>query len=146
MRSAFWFVAVVAAVALAAPPLSARDDKKKDEEAKGQIPQETRKRIQQKKIEFGAVILEVTQGGPATNGREQPKDKGDVIILEEGDIITHVDGKEVRTAADYYKLMDGNGERKITIIDVQDNKPKTNYFKPKNGKFGVKFEVISSVG
>jgi S1-C subfamily serine protease len=145
MRPAPWCLAIVAALALLAPRLYAADDKK-DEEAKGKLSQETRKRIQEKKFTFGAVILEVTADGPATKGREKPKDAGDIVMLEEGDIITHVDGKEVKTADDFYKLMGGGGEKKITVINVQDNKPISSYFKPKGGKLGIKFEMISTVG
>ena len=52
--------------------------------------------------------------------REKPKGEGDVVILEEGDVITHVDGKEIKTAADYYKQMGGNDEKKVTVVNVND--------------------------
>ncbi len=150
MRWTSWCVAVLAVVVFGLPHLHARDDKpaakkdsKKDEEVKGKIPDAIKKTIEKDKIQFGIVLVGVTAGGPATNGREKPKGEGDVIILEEGDIITHIDGKEVRTAADYYKLMGGNDEKKVTVIDVNTGKPVTDYFKPKDGQLEIKFEVVT---
>jgi hypothetical protein len=159
MRWTIWCGAVAAVVVLGYVPVQARDDKpdakkeakkdedkkdgKKDEELKGKIPEAIRKKIQKNKVQFGIVLLEVTADGPATKGREKPKGEGDVILLEEGDIITHVEGKEIKSAAEYYKLLSGNEEKKLTIIDVNTGKSITDYFKPKDGRLDVKFEVIT---
>jgi S1-C subfamily serine protease len=116
---------------------------KKDEEAKGKIPEEQRKKIRENKIKFGVVVIEVTADGPATKGHEKAGGGGDTILLEEGDIITHVDGKEVKSAADYYKLMSGKDEKKITVIDINTGKSVSDYFTPDDGKLGVVFEVIA---
>jgi hypothetical protein len=116
---------------------------KKDKEVKGKIDEAMRKKIRENKVTFGVVLIEVTADGPATKGREKPGGAGDVILLEEGDIITHVDGKEVKTAADYHKLMSGKDEKKITVIDINTGKPVTDYFKPEDGKLGIVFEVIA---
>ena len=129
-------------ISLSHSPTSLSD--KKDEEAKGKITEAVRKKLKDNKVTFGVVLLEVTTGGPATQGSEKPKGEGDQSSMEEGDIITHVDGKEIKTAADYYKLMSGNDEKKLTIIDVNTDKPVMFYFKPKDGKLGVKFEVIAA--
>jgi hypothetical protein len=126
-----------------------KPDAAKDEEVMGKMA-ESQKRLQDRKarteptkIRSGVYILEVTAGGPATSGREKPNDAGDIIMLEEGDIITHIDGKEVRTAADYYKLMSGNKEKKITVIDMNTDKEMTDYFKPVDGQLMIKFEIIT---
>jgi S1-C subfamily serine protease len=157
MRLPPWSVAVAALAAFGLCLTQAGDEKqdakkpgetkgkveaKKDEEAKGKIPEAVRKQILKNKIEYGVVLVGVTAGGPATTGREKPKGEGDIVMLEEGDIITHVDGKEIKSAADYYKLMSGNDEKKLTVIDVNTGKPVTDYFKPEDGKLGIVFEVI----
>ena len=116
---------------------------KKDEEVKGKIPEEQRKKSRENKVKFGVVIIEVTADGPATKGHEKPGGGGDGIMLEEGDIITHVDGKEVKSAGDFHKLMSGKDEKKLTVIDINTGKSVSDYFKPDDGKLGVVFEVIA---
>jgi S1-C subfamily serine protease len=142
MRMAFRSAAVAALLAVVLAQLQAREPKQ-DDEAKGKIPETARKIIAESKIRHGVVVVEVTAGGPATSGREKPKGEGDVIILEPGDIITHVDGKEIKTSADYHKLMSGNDEKKITVIDVNTGKPIVDYFKPQDGRLLITFEVIT---
>jgi PDZ domain-containing secreted protein len=139
-------LAVVTLVALGLPQLQARESKKKDEEAKGKIPEEVRKRIQEHKYKFGAVLIEVASDGASQEGHEKTDGEGGTIMLEEGDIITHIDGKEVKTAEDFYKLMKGDKEKKLTVIDKNTDQTVSGYFKPKEGKLGVKFEVIATVG
>jgi hypothetical protein len=154
MRLASWCFAVAAVVSLGLPQLQADEGKKdekteakKDKEVKGKIPAELRKKIQENKVTHGVVIIEVTAGGASQMGREKPKGEGDVILLEEGDIITHVDGKEIKTADDYHKLISGKDEKKITVIDVNTGKSVTDYFKPNDGTLEIVFEVIApSVG
>jgi S1-C subfamily serine protease len=148
MRSAARFCTVVAILALGLAQLQARDEKKeekkadakKDEQVKGKIPEDVRKRIEEKKIAHGVVIIEVTPDGPATAGRNED---GQQVLLEKGDIITKVNDKAVKTADDFYKLMGGNDERKVIVIDVNTGDSQTIFFKPKDGLFGVKFEVIT---
>jgi S1-C subfamily serine protease len=142
MRLATWSCALVALVALCLPQARA-DETKKDEEAKGKIPEATRKKLEHNKVTFGAFLLDVAAGSPATDGSEKGKGTGGWVCLEKGDIITHIDGKPVRTAADYHKLMSGNDERKITVIDVNSDVPTTYFFKPKAGCLGIKFEIIT---
>ncbi len=120
--------------------------KEKDKEVKGKIPPELRKKIQDKKVAFGAVVIELTADGASQHGHEKAKEGGDTVMLEEGDIITHVDGKEIKSAEDYHKLMSGKEERKLTIIDINTGKPNVFFFKPNDGRLEIVFEAISSVG
>jgi hypothetical protein len=39
--------------------------------------------------------------------------------------------------------MTGNDEKKCTVIDVNTGDEQTLFFKPRGGKLGVKFEVIT---
>jgi S1-C subfamily serine protease len=157
MRLTPWFCAAVAFAVLILPRAyvqaartdddakakeEGKKDEKKDKEVKGKIPEAVKKQLQDNKVTFGVVLIEVTAGGPAVGGHEKTKCQGDTVMMEEGDVITHVDGKEIKTAADYYKAMSGNDEKKLTIIDVNTGKPVTDFFKPKDGKLGIVFEVI----
>jgi S1-C subfamily serine protease len=159
MRLASFCIAIAVFVSFGLPQLQSGEEKKgakpseekkdskpeakKDSEAKGKIPEAAQKIIKENKVLHGVVVIEVTVDGPSQMGREKPKDAGDVIMLEEGDIITHVDGKEIKTAADYHKLMSGNEEKKVTVIDVNSGKSITDYFKPKEGRLEIVFEVIT---
>jgi S1-C subfamily serine protease len=142
---------LVALLPLAAdePKRDGKAETPKDEQLTGKIA-ESQKRLRDRKVRSeptkimtGVYILEVTAGGPATAGREKPKDAGDIVMLEEGDIITHIDGKQVKTAEEYYKLMSGSGEKKITVVDVNTDKTIVNYFKPVDGQLMIKFEILS---
>jgi S1-C subfamily serine protease len=156
MRTTTWCCIAAAILALGLVQAGAQETKKEgkpatktDEEANGKIAESQKKllarqvRSEVTKINSGVYILDVTAGGPAMSGREKPKGGGDVIMLEEGDIITHINGKEVKTAADYHKLMSGNDEKKLTVIDVNSDKPIIDYFKPQDGRLMIKFEIIS---
>jgi S1-C subfamily serine protease len=160
MRLAPWFIATVAFAVLISPASFVRatgaddeakgktEDKKgekKDTEVKGKIPDSIKKQIQDNKVSYGVVLIEVQAGGPAVNGHEKAKGEGDTVMLEEGDIITHVDGKEIKTAADFHKAMSSNDEKKLTVIDQNTGKTAPNpfYFKPKDGKLGIVFEMIA---
>ncbi len=148
MRSAARLCAVAAVLALAAAQLQAREEKKeekkadakKDEQVKGKIPDDVRKSIEDKKIAHGIVLIEVIADGAATNGRN---DGGEPVLLEKGDMILKVNGKEIKTAEDFHKAMAGNDEKKCLVIDVNTGDEQTLFFKPKDGKLGVKFEVIT---
>src|SRR5579885_3923046 len=51
-------------------------------------------------LKFGAVIVEVTKDSPAMKGSLQ-KGGEPGLQLEKGDVITHIGGKEVKSAKDY---------------------------------------------
>jgi C-terminal processing protease CtpA/Prc len=62
----------------------------------------------------GFNIEEVEEGGPATQLT------GAGTMLEKGDIITHVDGKAVKSAADYAKAMNGASDHAQVKLRVRD--------------------------
>jgi S1-C subfamily serine protease len=59
------------------------------------------------KVERGAMVIEVTQGGPAEKaglrGGNRQVQVGNVVILVGGDVITRVDQSEVKDADDLIK-------------------------------------------
>jgi len=156
MHSKSLYYAIAALFALGLLHLQADEPKKndkpaakKDEEVTGKIMESQKKlrdrnvRSDYTKVRHGVYILEVTTGGPAMTGHERSKNGGDIVMLEEGDIITHIDGKPVKAAEDYYKLIKGNDEKKLTVIDVNTDKAIEDYFKPVDGQLMIKFEIVT---
>jgi S1-C subfamily serine protease len=151
MRLATWCLVAAAFVWLGLPYLQSGEDKKdakpeakKDSEVKGKIPEEIRKKIKESKLTQGVVIIEVTADGAAHKGHEKANGGGETVLLEEGDIITQIDGKDVKSAEDYHKLMKGKEEKKLTVVDVNTGKPVTVYFTPKDGCLEITFEVVAT--
>jgi S1-C subfamily serine protease len=153
MRLATWCLVAAAFVWLGQPYLqSAEDNKdkdakteaKKDTEVKGKIPEEIRKKLKDAKVTQGVVLIEVTADGAAQKGHEKANGGGETVLLEEGDVISQIDGKDVKTAEDYHKLMKGKDEKKLTVINVNDGKPVTAYFTPKDGRLEITFEVVAT--
>jgi S1-C subfamily serine protease len=62
----------------------------------------------------GFHMEEIEDGGPATHLT------GAGTSLEKGDIITHVDGKPVKSAADYAKAMNGAADHAQVKLRVKD--------------------------
>jgi hypothetical protein len=89
---------------------------------------------------YGMRVTKVFPDTPATNGGTMPGGKGNRVILEPGDIITHINGAPVKGFTDYYELMHGNNEKCVTVIDWKDQAVYNDYFRPKGGRIGIKIE------
>jgi S1-C subfamily serine protease len=73
----------------------------------------------------GFRLQEVTEGGPAMR-LTTIGDGGQPAELEKGDIVVEVDGKKIRSAADYVAALDGakDAEKvRIKVIDINTNMP-----------------------
>src|SRR5262249_25068523 len=114
MRLATWCLVAAAFLWLGLASLQAGGDKKddqdakpeakKDTEVKGKIPEDIRKKLKAAKVTQGVVLIEVTADGAAQKGHQKANGGGETVLLEEGDVITQIDGKDVKTADDYHKL------------------------------------------
>jgi S1-C subfamily serine protease len=92
-------------------------------------------------VKAGAVIVDVTEGGPATKGsldKEGTMQAG----LEKGDTIVKVDGKEIKSAKDYHDSMKGDEQKELTVVDQKTGQEVKAYFKPSKGALGIKFYII----
>lgn len=90
---------------------------------------------------FGAVVVSVTEGGPATKGSTD-KEGTSAAELEKEDVITQIDGKDIKSAKDYYELMKGETQKELTVIDQRTGSEEKGYFKPEKGALGIKFYII----
>lgn len=70
------------------------------------------------------------------------KEEARPAALEKGDVVTHVNGKEVKSAKDYRDLMKGDDQKELTVVDKSSGDKVTAYFKPEKGALGIKFYII----
>jgi putative serine protease PepD len=79
-------------------------------------------------IEKGAMVVEVTPGGPADKaglkGGNRQVQIGNILITVGGDIITHVDQKEVKNAEELIRTVrEKNIGDTVTLKTIRDGKP-----------------------
>src|SRR5580658_7833579 len=74
------------------------DEKDKDAKRDGEVKELGD--VKAPTVKAGAVIMNVTEDGPATKG-SLDKEGNQAAALEKGDVITKVNGKEIKSAKDY---------------------------------------------
>jgi hypothetical protein len=127
------------------PWLDSRSSKDEDEIADDLVVERSevpRKALPPNRLIKGARIDKVLKDTPATGGSTKPGKKGNRVVLEEGDIITHINGEPVNSVKDYHELMRGSNEKKLTVIDWRKKKAYHDYFKPRNGLIGIRFQMV----
>jgi hypothetical protein len=90
----------------------------------------------------GVRIDKVFEKAPATDGSTRPGKKGNRVVLEKGDIITHINGAALNSTKDYLELMRGNKEKRLTVIDWRKKTAHNGYFRPKDGRLGIKIQMV----
>jgi S1-C subfamily serine protease len=90
----------------------------------------------------GVKVLYVHPGSPATRGRTE--NPGEVVQLEAGDIITHINGVKINTRQDYCRAMAGNNWKKLTVIDKQTGSTVQAWFRPVNRRIGFEGKIVES--
>jgi hypothetical protein len=93
----------------------------------------------------GAMITKVYKDAAATQGNTRADRKGDRVVLQKNDIITHVDGDPVLTFKDLHELVMGAaGQTKLTVVVTENGKRVAyyDYFTPQNGKLGVMVKMV----
>lgn len=126
------------------PSLDTISSKKQEElgdpvEVRSEVPREAFPKDQ---WVYGVKITKVFQRTPATDGSTRPGRRGNRVILEPGDIITHINGASVKGVKDYYELMNGNAEKRVTVLDWKDKVVHFDYFRPEGGRIGIKFQPV----
>jgi len=80
-------------------------------------------------VEKGAMVVEVTPGGPADKaglkGGNRQVQAGNILITVGGDVITHVDQKEVKDAEELIKtIREKNIGDTVVLKIIRDGKPR----------------------
>jgi S1-C subfamily serine protease len=80
-------------------------------------------------IEKGAMVVEVTPGGPADKaglkGGNRQVQIGNILITVGGDVITHVDQKEVKNAEELIRTVrEKSIGDTVTLKTIRDGKPR----------------------
>jgi len=80
-------------------------------------------------VDKGAMVVEVAPGGPADKaglkGGNRQLQAGNILITVGGDIITHVDSKEVQDAEELIKgIREKNIGDTVTLRVIRDGKPR----------------------
>jgi len=90
-------------------------------------------------VASGIRVDRVAQGTPAT--RMKAAD-GKTYTLESGDVITHIDGVQMKKAAQFRAALGGGGAVVLTVVDRNGGGTYEFTARPQDGILGIYFTVV----